>query len=323
MKTLLLTNHYEGLPLEILTGAVQNRFRLQVLDAISQEELISRVGDADYLLVSGNLKIDKTVLDNALKVKMIQRTGVGLDVFDLNELKKRNIPLYVNAGVNSTSVAEHAIMMMLSVLRRTAAVDRQIRSGIWKKQQTGLSTHELAGKTVGIIGMGNIGKKVARMLMGFDVKILYFDQYRLSAEEESQYCVQYCSLDELLAQSDIVTLHCGYDPKSGALLTAEKISEMKRGSIIVNTARGKLVDTTALCEALDSGHIAGAGIDTYEDEPIRQDNPLFAYNMNTILSPHIAGVTYEAFERMMNKALSNIIAFDEGRLDEISSYKRI
>lgn len=321
-KTLLLSNHYEGTPLDILRKAVFDRFHLLVLTQADQNELYERIGEADYLLVSGRLKIDKEAIRRAANLKMIQRTGVGLDNLDLDCLKKHGIPLYVNRGVNAVSVAEHTVMLMLSTLKRSYQVNLQMRKGIWKKQATGLTTHELSGRTIGIIGMGSIGQALARMLKGFDVNIFYYDVVRMDEGLEKQLGVTWAEFSEVLAKADILSLHCGYDKKAGALITEKELALMPQGSILINTARGKLVKEEALIKALETGHLSACGIDTYETEPPTGISALAAFDQ-ALLSPHIAGVSYEAFSRMMNQAVSNISCFDEGKLEVIKESRRL
>jgi len=320
MKTLLLSNHYEGTPLEILKNAVGDKFKLEVLETATQEELQRKIPGADYLLVSGRLKIDKDVLCKATKLKMIQRTGVGLDNIDLEYLRENNIPLYVNYGVNANSVAEHAVMLMLEVLRQTYIVNKKIRRGIWEKQKTGLSTHELAGKTVGLIGIGNIGKRVAELLSVFNVEIIYYDKNPLNEDQEKKLGVRYCEFKDLLKTADIVSLHCAKNNDNTHLISESEIQLMKSGSVIINTARGGLIDTTALDKALQNGKLLGVGIDVFEEEPIINSNLLLKHD-NAILSPHISGVTYEAFARMMERGVRNIALFEEGLLNEIEENK--
>ena len=316
MGKIVLSNHYEGAPLAILQQAVAGDFELEVLDELSADELRERIADADYLLASGRMRIDGETLGCARKLKMIQRTGVGLDSLDLDYIKEQGIPLYVNQGVNSTSVAEHALYLILAALRRSYFVNRQIRSGVWKKQETGLTTHELAGKTVGVIGMGNIGRKVARRLAAFDTCILYYDAFRLKPEDEAALGVEFCSMEQLIETADIVTLHCPASP-DGPLIGADEIARMKNGAIIVNTARGSLVDMAALVDALECGKLSAAGIDVFDAEPIPADHPILACE-NAVLSPHIGGVTYEAFASMMEGAVDNMRTFERGDLEAIA-----
>lgn len=315
-KTLLLSNHYEGIPLQILKKAVGDRFRLMVLDRADRAELIRKVPEADYLLVSGRLQIDREVIDKADRLKMVQRTGVGLDNMDLACLKEHGIPLFVNRGVNAVSVAEHTLMLMLGTLKRAYAVNLQMRQGIWKKQATGLTTHELSGKTIGIIGAGSIGQAVIRLLSGFQVNILYYDPYRLPSGKEEELGISYVELEDLLARADLVSLHCAYDPEKGYVIAEKELSLMKNGAVLINTARGRLVKESALIKALESGKLSACGIDTFEEEPPAGVSRLAAYDQ-VLLSPHVAGVSYEAFSRMMELAADNIALFDQGKTDEI------
>ena len=316
MKTLLLTNHYEGAALDILKNAVNGDFNLCVLDTADRECLLKAVPGADYLLVSGRLQIDDEVLTKASKLKMIQRTGVGLDNMDLDAVKRHGIPLYVNAGVNAGSVAEYAVMLMLSCLRRSYFVNTQMRKGIWKKQATGLTTYELSGKTVGLVGAGKIGRYVAGLLKAFGVKLLYTDKIRLDDSVETELALEYVPFEELLGRSDIVSLHCSFDKDSGALMGEKEFALMKDGAVFINTARGGLVDGQALLKALDDNKLSSCGLDVFCEEPLPKDHP-FLNRDDVLLSPHIAGVSRDAFISMMQGGVENIRCFDENRCDEI------
>lgn len=317
MRKLLLSNHYEGMPLSILQEAIDNRLCLEVLDALDVDELKRRIVDADYLLVSGRMRIDGAVLERAERLRMIQRTGVGLDNMDLDYLRDHGIPLYVNQGVNAPSVAEHAVYLMLAALRRSYAVNRQMRKGIWTKQQTGLTTHTLEGKTVGIVGMGNIGSRVARLLSGFGATLLYYSVPQLTSAEEDALGVRHLPLDDLLRTCDIVTLHCPAS-ENGPMLTRTRIGSMKEGAILVNTARGNLVDLDAVEDALDTGKLSAVGLDVFDVEPLVGRQRLLDHR-DAIMSPHIAGVTYEAFYAMMSGAVENIVRFDHGDYEAIAA----
>lgn len=250
---------------------------------------------------------------------MIQRTGVGLDSLDLDLIKEKNIPLYVNKGINANSVAEHTLLLMLAALRNLIQIDKNTKNGIWKKQIQGVHTYELNGKTVGLIGMGAIGRRVAEILEGFHVNIIYYDVYRVSTEIEQNLEIQYCELNELLKKSDIISLHCPLTKDTEYIINEPAINKMKEGSIIINTARGGLIKEMALTEALKSGKLLYAGIDVYEREPATA-SPLFELE-NVITTPHIGGVTYNSFSEMMKEAMRNIEAFENGKLDNIEQYR--
>ena len=318
---ILLTNHYEGKPAEIIKSAVPDGFELEMLESVSQQELEGKVKEADYLLVSGRLKINRTVLENATNIKMIQRTGVGLDSMDLEYIRNHDIPFYVNKGVNAQSVAEHTILLMLASLRNLVEINENTKRGIWKKQAQGVCTHELCGKTVGLIGMGAIGRKVAGMLKAFGAEVLYNDVSKMKQEDENTLGIKFSTREEIIEKSDIISLHCPLTDDTRHMINDRAVNKMKNGVILINTARGGLIDEAALINGIKNGKIAGAGIDVYEKEPV--DNSEVLNLQNVITTPHIGGVTYDSFYQIMYQAMRNIEMFDKGQLQEIeqSRYK--
>lgn len=292
---------------------------VKTLEELNYDCLIREAVDADYLLVSGRLPIDDGVLTAATHLKMIQRTGVGTEMLDVEASKQRGIPVYVNAGVNAQSVAEHTLTLILACLKRLPQINHQTHEGVWKKQQVGVTTHELKGKTVALVGMGNIGRLVAQMLQPFGAKVVYTDVFRQSEEVESRLGLTYCeSFEALLPQSDILSFHCPLTKENTEMLNSKTFAMMKQGAIVVNTARGKLINPEDLYDALQLGLLAGAALDTHYEEPVKEGYRLAELD-NVILTPHIGGLSYEAFETMMHDAMQNIKAFEEGRLDEIAS----
>ncbi len=318
----LHTARYTGIPWEILKGAVPEGFTVKTLDALTYDCLLSEVVDADYLLVSGRLPIDAGVLTAATHLKMIQRTGVGTEMLDVEAIKQRGIPVYVNAGVNAQSVAEHTLTLILACLKRLPQINQQTHQGIWKKQQVGVTTRELKGKTVALVGMGNIGRLVAQMLQAFGSNIIYTDVLRQPAETEQRLGLTYYdSFEAMLPEADVLSFHCPLVKENTEILNKQTLAMMKKDAIVVNTARGKLINPDDLYEALASGHLSAAALDTHYEEPIKEGYRL-AELENVILTPHIGGLSYEAFESMMVGAMENIAVFEVGRLDEIAS-KRI
>ena len=321
MPKILHTARYTGIPLEILQNACPDGFAVKTLDELSYEQLLNEAADADYFLVSGRLPIDGAVLDAAKNLKMIQRTGVGTEMLDKEAIKARGIHVYVNAGVNARSVAEHTLLLILATLKRLPQVNKQVHEGVWKKQQTGVSCNELYGKTVGLVGMGNIGRLVASMLLPFGCNVIYTDVFRQSAVVEAQLSLTYYeNLEAMLPELDILSFHCPLTSENAEILNARTLAMMKQGCIVINTARGKLINPDDLYDALVSGHIKAAGLDTHYEEPIKEGYKL-AELANVILTPHIGGLSYEAFQSMMVGAMENIKAFEEGRLEEIESKK--
>lgn len=321
MPKILHTARYIGKPWEILKSVVPSGFTVETLDEPNKECLLRQCVDANYLLVSGRLPIDEDVLSAAKHLKMIQRTGVGTEMLDLEAIKKHGVPVYVNTGVNAQSVAEHTLTLILACLKRLPQVNKQTHEGIWKKQQTGVTTHELKGKTVALVGMGNIGRKVAQMLRAFEVKIIYTDVERQL--EETEQCLGltfYDSFEAMLPETDILSFHCPLTPENTEILNSSTLAMMKEDAIVVNTARGKLINPYNLYDALKSGQISAAALDTHYEEPFKDGYQLAEFD-NVILTPHIGGLSYEAFQSMMKGAVENIVAFEEGRFDEIESKK--
>ncbi len=320
MPIILLTNKYNEKVLSVVRKELPEGFDFLSLQNASKEELVQKATVADYFLASGRVSIDKEVIESATNLKMIQRTGVGTDTIDLALLKEKGIPVYVNSGINSISVAEHTILLILSVLRCLNQVDVGVKAGKWGKNDVGIKCHSLNGKTVGIIGAGNIGKTVVKMLQAFGVAILYYDPYRLSEQVERELNVLYCDFHDLLKRIDILSLHCPLTSETKGLIGAAEFALMKQGSIVINTARGPLIDEVALVECLKSGHIKGAGLDVFSQEPLNQDNPLLNFD-NVILTPHVGGLTLETFSKMIRDAFENIKLFEKGDLDLIENKK--
>lgn len=322
-KPLILhTAHYTGIPWEILKSVVPDGFAVKTLDELSYDCLVREAVDADYLLVSGRLPIDEGVLSAAKHLKMIQRTGVGTEMLDVEAIKSHGIPVYVNAGVNAQSVAEHTLTLILASLKRLPQINKQTHEGVWKKQQVGVTTRELNGKTVALVGMGNIGRLVAQMLQIFGAKIIYTDVVRQSAETEQRLGLTYYDrFEAMLPKTDVLSFHCPLVKENTEILNQCTMAMMKKGAIVVNTARGKLINPDDLYEALKSGHLSAAALDTHYEEPLKENYKLAELD-NVILTPHIGGLSYEAFHQMMANAIENIVAFEEGRLTDIES-KRI
>ena len=321
-RKILHTARYTGVPWEILKSVVSDGFTVETLNALDYESLLSQVVDADYLLVSGRLPIDEGVLSVAKHLKMIQRTGVGTEMLDVEAIKAHGIPVYVNAGVNAQSVAEHTLTLMLAALKRLPQINAQTHKGVWKKQQVGVTTHELRGKTVGLVGMGNIGRLVAAMIRPFGAKVIYSDVFRQKEEVETTLSLTYCeSFERMLPQCDILSFHCPLTKDNTEMLNKQTLYMMKEGSIVINTARGKLINPDDLYCALKSGKLSAAALDTHYEEPLKEGYKLAELD-NVILTPHIGGLSYEAFHQMMKDAVDNIVAFEEGRMSEIES-KRI
>ena len=266
---------------------------------LSREEQKEMIRDA-YAIIAGTESYDAEMLEGCEKLRVLIRFGVGTDNFDLKKLRKMGVEVGVIANYNA--VAEFALMLILSSMKNLPQLDRAVREGEWAR----FPMRELSGKTVGIVGFGRIGRRLAELLSGFGVRILAYDPYLNEAEAEKRG-VTGVGFEELLRESDVVSLHLPATPETEHLINEETIALMKDGAYLVNTARGRLVDEEALLRALESGKLRAAGLDVYEKEPVTSaDNPLFALQ-NTTLTPHTAAITFETNENGAFTAAESIL----------------
>ena len=247
----------------------------------------------------------------AAKLQIVSRHGVGYDAVNLPALNARKIPLCIVGDVNSVSVAEHAMMMILACAKQLIRSDASVRHGPWGWRNK-LEQGEVSGKRLLIIGYGRIGRHLAQMAAAFGMKIAAYDPYLATHGWPAGNVASAADLAAGLAEADFVSVHI---PKAdGPLIGAAEIACMKRGAIIINTARGGIVDEVALAQALRSGHIAGAGIDVFDAEPPAAGHPLLAFDQ-VLLTPHTAGLTREAAERMAVASVQNVLDHFAGKLD--------
>src|SRR5258708_17653580 len=249
-------------------------------------------------------RVDRTVLEHMRGCRLVQMPAVGFDTIDHRAAAELGIPVANAAGYNKESVADWTVMAMGALLRHSFYGDRAMRNGRWRPDdpvRIEMLGRELGAVTVGIIGLGNVGSAVARRLAGFGSRVLFTD---VVAREFAS--AERVDLDTLLRQSDIVCVHTPLDVDTGALIGAPEMERMKRGALLINAARGPIVDEKALIEALGSGHLAGAGLDVYEVEPLAVDSPLRTIE-NVILSPHVGGATIEADARLMAVAGDTLV----------------
>jgi phosphoglycerate dehydrogenase-like enzyme len=275
-----------------------------------EAEQIAAVRDADFVLVF-RAKLTDTVLRAAEKARLVQLLAAGYDSMNLRLMRELEIPCANNGGANSRAVADHAVMLMLGLYKQILAADESTRAGTWMKPITGTNTFEMADKLVGIIGMGNIGRRVARRVQGFECRVQYFDMFPLGRERDAELDVTSVSLDELFSTSDIITCHTPLTKDTRHIVNGERLAMMKPTAVIVNTARGPIVNEAALIEALQQGRIAGAGLDVFEKEPVDPDNPLLKMK-NVIVTPHMAGTTWDTWFRRAEFAYANMSRVHNG-----------
>lgn len=276
----------------------------------SEDRLVELIKDVEAIIVRSKPKVSRRVIEAAEKLKVIARAGVGLDNIDLDAANEKGIQVFNAPAAPTQSVAELAIGLMIDVLRKIAFADRKMREGVWAKKQC--LGHELRGKVLGIIGMGRIGTAVARIAYhGFGMKIIYYDVRRCPKDVEKELDAKCVDLETLLKTADIVSIHVPLVPSTKHLINEEKLRLMKKSAILINTARGGVVDTDALVKALKEGWIAGAGLDVFEEEPLPPNHPLTKLD-NVVLTPHIGANTVEAQERAGIEVVEKIIEFFKG-----------
>lgn len=250
--------------------------------------------------------ITAEVMDRAPKLKLIQKIGVGVNTIDLDAARERGIAVCNMPGTNSRAVAEMTLLLMLSALRLSPVLDQACRSGQWALGQSAKeSLTEVAGKTVGFVGFGAVPQILAPILSAMGAEVIY------TATSDKSVVYPFVSLDELLSRSDIVSLHIPLTDSTDKLINRARLAAMKEGAVLVNTARGQLVDEAALCEALDSGWLQAVGLDVFACEPVAPDNPLLAMD-NVVVAPHVAWLTNETFARSIKVAAKNALAIAAG-----------
>ena len=277
---------------ESTVAALGDDIEVRWVDGPDREKLLAAVPEADALLVRSATTVDAEVLGAAPKLKIVARAGVGLDNVDVDAATERGV-LVVNAPTsNIHSAAEHALALLLAAARQVTAADASLRARTWKRSS--FSGTEIFGKTVGVVGLGRIGQLVAQRLAAFGAHIVAYDPY-VSAARAAQLGIELLSLDELLGRSDFISVHLPKTPETAGLIDKDALAKTKPGVIIVNAARGGLVDEAALAEAVTSGHVRAAGIDVFTTEPCT-DSPLFDLPQ-VVVTPHLGASTEEAQDR--------------------------
>jgi phosphoglycerate dehydrogenase-like enzyme len=285
---------------------------LRVLDR-SAPEFLPALADAEYWMGLARGGMDDAFFRAGPRLRLVQLISAGYDRIDIEAARRAGVPVANNGGSNAVAVAEHTLLLMLAVLKRLTWHHHNVVAGQWRAGGFDeLCCYELSGKTVGIIGLGAIGKKVARRVRAFDAPILYYDIVRLSEDQEDALGVRFALLEELLAAADVVTLHVPLTTGTRNLISARELGLMKPTAVLINTCRGPVVDELALHKALTSGQIAGAGLDVLVDEPPPAACPLFGLD-NVVLTPHVAGPTWESWSKAFRNGFDNIQRVAAGR----------
>lgn len=277
----------------------------RTVDLWNEDELIRQIGGS-VAIIAGSEPYTRRVLNACPDLRVIARAGVGFDAVDVAACDQAGVVLATTPGCNHDSVAEHTFALLLGVARDFPRQDQAVRRGTWVRQ----ALPRVQGSTLGIVGLGRIGRAVAWRGVGLGMKVVAFEPHA-----DTAFCKKWnitlLSLDELLARSDYISLHCPSTAESRHLINAERLATMKPGSVLINTARGPLVDEAALVAALQSGHLRAAGLDVFETEPLPRSSPLVGMD-NVLLAGHVAGLDNESHNDTMTMCAETIITLSHG-----------
>ncbi|HMG17021.1 MAG TPA: NAD(P)-dependent oxidoreductase [Saprospiraceae bacterium] len=288
-------------------------YKVDYYPEISLEEVKSIIHDYEGLIVNSKILVDKDFIDRAHSLKFIGRLGSGMEIIDQTYAKQKGIGVFSSPEGNRNAVAEHAMAMLLALGNNIIKADQEVRKFIWNRQEN--RGFELEGKTIGIIGFGHTGRTFAQKLQGWNVNILVYDKY-LTGFSDHSFNVYESSKETVLEKSNIISLHLPLTEETFHYVDHEMLNKMKRRSVLINTSRGKIVDTLALIEVLKSGHLKGACLDVFENEKPEnyntQEKKVYEELLklkNIIVTPHIAGWTLESKEKLSKILFEKILLF--------------
>jgi D-3-phosphoglycerate dehydrogenase len=283
----------------------------------SMEEQLRRVEDADVIInTRGAVKWFRPALESLPKLRMIATCSIGTDMIDLEAASELGIVVSNQPGRIAPIVGEHIVALMFAVAKRMAFQTSELKAGRWTRMENLF----LQGKTLGLIGTGNVGREVGRLANALGMKVIAWT-FNPSPERAAELGISFVELDDLLQRSDVVSIQVKVSDDSRQMIGRREFGLMKKGALFINGGRGELVDTAALIDALDSGHLAGAGVDVYDQEPLPPDDPILACEQ-VVLTPHVADQTAEGMELLNEGAVSNVIAFLEGRPQNVANDPR-
>jgi phosphoglycerate dehydrogenase-like enzyme len=274
---------------------------------ISDADLIKALGPVQSLVLALSREFSPDVYPHLGRLRLLQLMSAGYDRLDLAAVRRYRITAASNGGANAVGVAEHTLMLMLALMKNVMALDAATRAGRFRPVPVeDLRIPEMAGKTAGLIGLGMIGREVAKRLRAFDDRVLYYDIRRAAQSVERDLGVTYFPMADVLAQADLVSVHVPLTDATRGLMSRDAFRRMKPGAYFINTSRGGVVDEAALVETLDQGRLAGAGLDVFGVEPAPAGHPLLAPRPNVIVTPHTAGLSWESWDRRFANAFANV-----------------
>lgn len=299
---ILVTDELSPQAMELLDAAADVQY--DVVKRPPKEKLLEIIPEYDAVLVRSSGRIDADVLAAGKRLKVVGRAGAGVDNIDLEAASLRGVMVMNTPGANTIATAEHTMTLMLALCRHIPQADASLRTGQWERNR--FMGVQLYQKTLGIVGLGRVGQQVARRAQAFEMTVIAYDPY-ISDEVARELKVELVSLEELLSRADFITINAALTPESRGLLNAQNIARMKPGVRIINCARGALIDEEALYEALVSGHVAGAALDVFIEEPLPADSKLRTLS-NVVLTPHLAASTVEAQRDVGTKIVEQVLA---------------
>ncbi|MCZ0735536.1 2-hydroxyacid dehydrogenase [Phreatobacter sp. AB_2022a] len=278
--------------------------------AAGDEHMKTIIAEADYA-ITGQVGVSGDVLRAAKKLRLVHKWGVGVDNIDLATARALGIQVARTTGSNAVPVAEFTLGLMLSALRFIGYGHAELKQGRWRTGQLPGATFTLSGKTVGLVGFGAIGQTVATLLKGFGCTVLYSKRHPLTAGEEAALGASHAALPDLLARSDVISLHCPLTPETAGLIDAAAFEQMKRTAVLINVARGGVVNEADLIAALAAKRIAGAALDVFSIEPLPADSPLLGLD-NLVVTPHLAAIAADNFVPTVKRMFDNILCVSRG-----------
>ncbi|MDC0450007.1 hydroxyacid dehydrogenase [Pelagibacteraceae bacterium] len=302
--------HKEGI--KILKN--NKNFEYEIIDDLSEENLLKKIHLYDGISLRVR-KLSNDLLSKATKLKVISRHGVGYDNVDTSYLKKKNITLLITATANAIAVSEHVFYLMLTISKNFLNLDKEVRVGNFKKNIDNFPTFELHNKEILIAGFGRIGRNLIKKCTGFDMKVKVYDPFVEEKIISNMGGLKVENFDKALTSADFLSIHMPLNENTRDLINLEKMKTMKKTSVVINTARGGIVNEIDLNQALDDKTILAAGLDVFNSEPIDLSSPLLK-NRNIILSPHTAALTNECKIRMAKETAQNIINYFENKIDK-------
>lgn len=302
MERMLLDRMPEGVDVRFLNPSIGKKGELK---------------DAD-VFIDTTFQVTKEVINAAPNLKLIQRTGIGVDMVNVAYAREKGIPISVCRAFNSVSVAELAVVDILALFRRICFMDATTKAGEWHTWTHRHESYELTGKTVGVVAVGNIGKNIIKRVQSFDTTVIYYDANRLSEEQEKEMNISYRPLNDLVREADAVVLGgVPLLPETRGMIGRDQLKSMKKTAVLVDTAREQLVDLEALADALIAGEISGAAIDTFD--PFPEDSPIHkAKGTNLIITPHIGAATYDNYDRVFRLCARNLVHLMQGEQVEMT-----